>query len=250
MSIDVDQSEVVDKIVHFLWIYGKLSKMECLCINSFLMNGYVPILWTYGDMKNIHNGAIVKDAREIIPEERIFTYKNGSYAGFSNFFRYKVLTVKGGMWADTDVVCLESIFKRPDHPFLVAERIHDSNKIMINNNIIYSPDPSRGDIIDLALAITERFPLDKLEWGDCGPKLLTNLYGAYPKIGYTIMGPEFANPVDFWNCPKHLITPGFALPENATFLHLYNEMWRRNGIDKDGVFDKKSLIGLLIEKYL
>lgn len=239
-----------DTIVHFLWVYGELSRLEQLSISSFLHNGYTACLWTYDTIRNAPEGTILRDARDILPEERIFTYRNGSYAGFSNLFRYALLCARGGMWADTDVVCLKNLSQKPGHPFLVSERIHGSDKIKININVIHDPKPSRGDIIDMALAVTERFPLDKLDWGDCGPTLLTNLYGAYPKLGYTIMEPDFANPVDFWKCPKVLISPGIELPINSTYLHLYNEMWRRNGVDKNGCFHKNSIVGALQEKYL
>jgi hypothetical protein len=47
---------------------------------------------------DIPNGVTIHDANKIIPAEKIFKYKNnGSYAGFANLFRYKLLLEKGSI---------------------------------------------------------------------------------------------------------------------------------------------------------
>ena len=66
--------------------------MEQLSISSFLHNGHDYHLYVYDDLKYIPAGTVVMDASEILPSSRIFQYKQRpSYAGFSNFFRYKLL---------------------------------------------------------------------------------------------------------------------------------------------------------------
>lgn len=64
------------------------------------------------------NGAKVKNANDIIPENKTFKYKDyDSYAGYSNLFRYKLLLEKSGMWADTDLVCLRPFNFSTDYVF-------------------------------------------------------------------------------------------------------------------------------------
>src|SRR5215467_7339157 len=95
-------------IVQGLWIGPELSVMEQLSIASFLSHGHEYHLYVYDDVKNIPSGTAVKDGNEILPAARIFQYKQqASYAGFSNFFRYKLVLERGGWWVDTDTICLK-----------------------------------------------------------------------------------------------------------------------------------------------
>lgn len=107
----------------------------------------------------------------------------------------------------------------------------------------------RGDIIDLAFAVTDRFSTERLDWGDCGPRLLNALVLTYPKLAPVIMEPNFANPIDWWNCPKALFDENSTLTENVWFLHCYNETWRRAGVDKNCILNSKSVYGEQYNKY-
>ena len=81
--------------------------MERLSLRSFVSNGHPVHLYTDGDVTNIPSGVVIMDGREILPAHRVFRYSmGGSYAGFSNIFRYKFLLERGNFWCDLDVVCL------------------------------------------------------------------------------------------------------------------------------------------------
>jgi mannosyltransferase OCH1-like enzyme len=232
-----------------LWVYGNLSNIERLCINSFLCHGYRPYLWTYGDITNAPNGTILKNANEIIPEKMLFKFM-GSYAAFANIFRYAVLSRQGGIWSDSDIVCLKPSTLLPDESFLVEQNTKENTK-KINTCLIYSKNPKPGDIIDIAYVMSERFPKDNLAWGDTGPKLLTILHKEYPKISFElVMKPEFCNSINWWECPAILLIPHREMNNKAMFLHLYNEMWARAGIDKNASFIKDSIMDKLANKYL
>ena len=83
--------------------------MEQLSIASFLQNGHEYHLYVYDAVRNVPARAVIKDANEVLPASRIFQYKDqASYAGFANFFRYKLLLEHGGWWVDTDVICLKA----------------------------------------------------------------------------------------------------------------------------------------------
>jgi len=98
----------MNKIIQGLWIGPELSVMEQLSISSFLLNQHEYHLYVYDEPKNVPLGAVVRDANEILPASRIFQYKHfPTYAGFANFFRYKLLLERGGWWADTDTICLK-----------------------------------------------------------------------------------------------------------------------------------------------
>ena len=110
--------------IQSLWIGGELSPMEQLSIASFLAHGHEYHLYSYGEVGRLPKGAVLKNAEEILPKTAIFQYRqHPSYAGFSNFFRYRLLLRKGGWWVDTDVVCLKPFAFDAPYVF-AAERIH------------------------------------------------------------------------------------------------------------------------------
>src|SRR5215831_9214030 len=108
----------MNEVIQGLWIGPELSVMERLSISSFLKNGHEYHLYAYDDLANVPLGTVVRDADEILARSRIFQYKHqASYAGFSNFFRYKLLLERGGWWVDTDVVCLKPFDFSDGHVF-------------------------------------------------------------------------------------------------------------------------------------
>lgn len=136
----------IKNTVHGLWIEGSLSPLELLTIHSFIAQGYHFHLWSYYlDGSNIPNEVILKDAREIIPEKDIFLYQQknqfghgkGSFAGFSDIFRYKLLYEHGGWWTDMDITCLKRL---PDTDYFFR-----ANKIISSavGNLIFCPPHSR-----------------------------------------------------------------------------------------------------------
>jgi hypothetical protein len=240
-------------VVHMLWVDGELSNLERLSCASFVQNGYRVRLWTYGDMREVPTGVELCDANEILPESRIFRYSNGSYAGFADLFRYAVLCVKGGLWSDLDVICMLPALQlqaKAVDGFVVTEHKMDGRHYRLNNNLIYLPQPKSGDIIDLALAIAERYETQQLRWGDCGPRLLTMLARNYPVVVPTLMEPDFANPLLPAECPRALFKKGTRLPKSAGFLHCYNERWRKKGFDKNSPWPATTLLGRLANRYL
>lgn len=240
-----------DCVVHFFWAYGPLSTLEKIAVMSFVRHGFHVKWWTYEKSAKLPSAVEQCDAGQIIPERRVFTYKNGSVAAFANLFRYAVLSRFGGLWADTDVICLtpaSSIVQFGPTGFLVTERTQ-TNALRINNNVIYHPHPKTGDLIDLAHAVAERFDTATLQWGDCGPLLLTALAKAYPRMAPTVKTPEFANPIDWWSCPQALLSATGRLPAHAAFLHCFNEMWRRTEADKDAEYPAGSIMAQLRDVY-
>lgn len=234
---------------HMFWAYGGLSNVERLCLNSFVENGFAVSLWTYGQIGNAPEGVRVRDAREVLPEDRVFLYENGSYAGFADLFRYTVLSRFGGLYADTDIVCLTTPDQLGSEPFLVAAH-SKTREPKISNALIFDPAPTRGDFVDVARAFSDVFPKDGQKWGDCGPRLFSMLAANYPHLAFRVMAPEFCNSIDFSQCPRKLLTPGTRVASGAYFLHLYNEMWRRAEIDKNAPFPKGSLMAEFAERYM
>lgn len=222
------------EIVQILWIGEKLSRMENACIKSWLNFGYDVHLYTYGEVKNIPNNTVIKSGSDIIPENKIFQYNlpsgkgGGSFSGFSNFFRYKLLLEKGGIWADADVFCLK---KLPNSEYIFAKQGNGE----IASFIIKSPKQS--DFLKKCWeACMEKNP-NKLKWGETGPELVSEMVdncGLRENVFEQIL----FDPIRFEEV--HKFTEIQPIPKSYT-VHFCNEMWRRKGMDKNIIYKRESL---------
>ena len=234
---------------HMFWAKGPISELEYLCMKSFIDKKYKLLVWSYDDGLEIPPEAKLRDANNVIDESKLFLNRQGSYAGFSDYFRYKVLNRFGGLYSDTDVIAVRPATELPKSQFLVTEHSKQNTfKSYINGNVIYNPTPSKGNVIDLALAYTRRFPKEDIQWSEIGPALLSAIVSIYPRHDFVIQPPMFANPIPWWECPQKLLQDDLSiLDDNCFFFHCYNETWKRAGIDKNkAVLQKGTLINKLL----
>jgi hypothetical protein len=113
----------MSRVIQSLWVGGRLSTMEQLCIRSFQAHGHEFVLYVYEATEGVPPGTVVMDANTIIPASRIFTYReHQTYAGFANFFRYKLLLERGGWFVDADMVCLRPFGFDDDYVFERGDR--------------------------------------------------------------------------------------------------------------------------------
>src|SRR5882724_3783872 len=146
-----------------LWIGDRLSTMERLSIGSFLHHGHAFDLYVYDKVENVPNGTTVRDANAILPRSQIFTYQeNGSFAGFANHFRYKLLVERGGWWVDLDTVCLQP-FSFPDDYVFASHLQKDGNQIVCSGMI---KAPPQSAFCDYAWHVCQSKDLARLEWGE------------------------------------------------------------------------------------
>jgi hypothetical protein len=106
-------------IVNGLWLGRKLGIIEELTLRSFTYFGHEFHLWHYEPITGIEipEGVVLRDGNELLPSNKIFRYPEkmllnfggGSYVGFSEIFRYKLLYELGGWWSDLDVACLKNL---------------------------------------------------------------------------------------------------------------------------------------------
>jgi hypothetical protein len=102
--------------IHMFWHGPPLSRLERLCLKSFIAHGHRLDLYAYDEPQGVPQGVNVVDASSILARELLFKHKRtGSVALFADWFRYRLLRMKGGVWADTDVVCLKPLrFEKPE----------------------------------------------------------------------------------------------------------------------------------------
>lgn len=220
--------------------------MERLSVASFLPNGHEYHLYVYDVVKNVPLGAVIKDANEILPASRIFQYKHqASYAGFANYFRYKLLLERGGWWVDTDVICLKP-FDFADEYVFASE--NDVKSEAISSGVIKAPAGS--EVMAYAWNVCDQKDPRQLKWGETGPRLMTDAVSRFSLERYK-KPCRYFNPMDYmdWRRVLDPDTDGL-LHEDSYAIHLWNEMWRAAGQDKNATYDRGCLYERLKAKIL
>jgi len=237
-------------IIQSLWIGDKLSQVEKLCISSYIHYGHEFHLYSFNDIEGVPDDCIIKDASEILPKDEVFTYNvgpgKGSYSAFSNYFRYKLLDLKGNWWTDTDIVCIKEFDFKEEYVF-ASERT-DSQGIQITSGIIKTPQGS--EFSKKCYAFCSEQDKNTLPWGTVGPKLVSNTVKEL-KIENFVKAWKLFNPIGFEQVGMIFDeTFGDMDLSHSYTIHLWNEMWRRYNLDKNKTYDENCLFEKLKKKYL
>src|SRR5262245_47925156 len=249
MAIEVvtpDQaSGDTNRIIQGLWIGSELSVMEQLSIASFLQNGHEYHLYIYDEMKNIPAGTVIKNASEILPATRIFQYKHfPTYAGFANFFRYKLLLERGGWWADTDTICLRP-FDFPEEHVFATEKVDELE--IVTSGIIKAPIGSR--VMAYAWEVCQTKKPEQLSWGETGPRLMDEVVKKLSLEPYK-KPYHFFCPLSYYEWHKVLEPEVGVLDDRSYAIHLWNEKWRATDQDKNAQYNQACLYERLKRIYL
>jgi hypothetical protein len=235
-----------NRIINALWIGSELSAMELLTLSSFIKHGHIFHLWIYNELKTtVPEGVMLKEAATIIPEDRIFRYRfknqfghgEGSLAGFSDLFRYKLLYEVGGWWVDMDVTCLRPLDFTEPYYF----RAH--HELAIVGNVMKCP--AKSDLMLKCFEEAEKqITADNRDWHL--PITILNRY--VMALGLTnFIKSEHSLP-DNWNLIFPFVCMRTKIPHHYYFIHWLNEVWRSQKLDKNLAF-KGSAYALLLEEY-
>ena len=212
--------------VQSLWIGARLSRIEQLCVESFLGLGYPFHLYVYDEVTGVPPGAVVCDAARILPREALFTCQSGlvsgSIANFADLFRYKLLAEQGGWWVDMDVIGLRPL------PKAIAEVAGWEDDRYVSNAVLYAPvgSPLMETAYVQASRDERRFLL-----GTTGPEILTRLLREFGQLECAL--PTHAFYPVHWSDFRRVLEPCQPLPQESYTLHLWNQLWQQNRLDKD-----------------
>ena len=249
-------------VIQSLWIGADLSNVEKLCVQSFLDNGHEFHLYTYAKIGGVPQGAVIKDANEILPENDIFQNRRGGVTAFADWFRFALLNKRGNFWVDMDIICLK--------PFSF-----DSD-IVFGRGVMVMAFP-KGHILAQSLEKAGRNHTEIFPWEDA-TTIKKKRWKRLLRRGKE--GMEFDNPLSLGGFTKALkyfsvnqhakpfmyFTPiphtqwhtafndayaeGIGFYENTHAVHLWNEQARRiSGFDKNARFDAESLFEQLKKKH-
>jgi Glycosyltransferase sugar-binding region containing DXD motif len=232
--------------VQGLWIGPRLSAMERLCITSFHNHGHPFHLYVYQQTEGVPPGTVVHDANQILPSSAIFTYRDyATYAGFANFFRYRLLLEKGGWFVDLDTICLRPFQFDADYVFS-----SQPGEGQIDVNVAAIRVPPDSDIMRWAWQACQAMDPRELGWGQAGPILMTRAIEEFG-LSDSVQSPEAFCSVSYLDWDSVLEPGSFQSTRiQPHALHLWSEMWRRAGRDKDARYDQRCLYEQLKQKYL
>ena len=241
--------------IQMLWVRGPLSRLERLAIVSHLYHGHPVRLFSYEPIQNLPAGTIAEDARPVLPESAVFTNPSplgyGGLSMFANFFRYELLLQRGGIWSDCDSVCVKPLTFADDMEcFFASERLPgeatEPRRFQVVNGVVKAPPGA--PVIARALEIARSVDLAAAPWASTGPLALHQAVAEFDLARF-VLAPDVLCPIDWWNIGA-LISGLNLLPAHTHAVHFYNEIWRRNFLDKDASYDPLSLYERLKAHYL
>ena len=241
-----------------LWIGAPLSKLERLCIQSFLDHGHEFHLYVYADIGDVPKGAVIKDAGEILPKKNIFTSKRGGLTCFADWFRYELLCIRGGFWVDTDVICIKP-FDFGDE-LIIGKEAHNvacSAVIGGQNELITAMRDACRSYPKVMPWDNKKAHLRKLKqrllmhgrrnagWGEVGGPPALSAALKYFDLFKKAKPHTYFYPIHHANWDSvfdHTFADGFPINKETYCIHLWNEMLSRSNIDKNANFPPNSLI--------
>lgn len=207
-----------NNIIQSFWS-GTLTKMEKMCIRSFMAHGHEFHLYAYGHLDGVPEGCVVKDANEIIPETKIRQLP--CVQQWADFFRVAMLLKVGGWWTDMDSICL----KPYDFPekYVWAGCGSDATVIQISAIKVPANAPIMRAWYDYIDSKTPE-QLSRLSFQAVGPELLAKLI---PKFGLQrfIQSWHMFDPVHFDKAGR-LVDPTAVWDLTKSYsVHLFHGAW-------------------------
>lgn len=253
--------------ISMFWHGPALSRLERLCLTSFAAHGHAVHLYVYQEPAGVPAGVDLSEASNVLPRSMLDTHlASRPIALFADRFRYALLEQHGGLWVDTDVVCLKPF------AYSQSELFGWQDERAINNAVLGLP--ARHTLAAWMRRICER-PYAFRPYDDFKTrrrKLMARWLGMTSKEQWGATGPQ-----GFTQAARHLGHADKALPfwhfyavhylnwrtvfdsslaENPTLLdasyglHLWNEMARRSpGFDKNARHAPDSTFERLCRRY-
>lgn len=220
--------------IQCLWIGERLNGLARLSLTSFVANGHAVHLYTYHPVKNVPKGVTVMDANAVVPYQALFIkhgFGQGSIGPFSDWFRFNLLAQRGGLWADTDLICLKPLAGLT--PIVISSEYtpaHNGTPQARHTNTCVLHFPPHDPLITYCLD-TARTHIEHqtLSWSSMGPKLIEDALTQFPDYRQYVMPPEAFCPIDHWDVFRlidrdHRWQPG---PDTLA-VHAWHELWRHS----------------------
>ncbi|MBW6507464.1 MAG: hypothetical protein K0B00_12025 [Rhodobacteraceae bacterium] len=255
-----------------LWIGGRLSWMEQLCLQSFVDAGQRITLFSYDDIPNVPAGVIRRDGREVLDTDDFIKYeKKDSFALFADLFRIHMIAQNPGLiWVDTDVYC-----HRPmayDSDYVLGFELPGETRV---NNAVLGLPAGSAILADILAFMSDRFAIPEFvkpklraeylaaraagapvhvsqqPWGVWGPMMISHFvekHGLKAQVQpldafYPVTFPDRTKFLKDQKVAEKLITP------RTTALHLWASNKRELGLRYGGIPPTGSYLATLLARH-
>lgn len=250
--------------------HGPMSWLEALSIASFRRQGHAVEVYSYEPVVGLPEGAVARDAAEVLPREKLVFYKGRGTPGvFSDYFRMSALRQRRGIYADLDVYCVKPLQGPPD--YLMAYERPGS----INGAVLHIPHdaPLLDDL--LAIFTDQKRPLlephlpplrrlevaarrlagqrvapEDMQYGATGPMALT-YYVRRHGLGDKVLPSAALYPIPYEGIPA-LMLAGSSLDAAVTpetlAVHIWRSQLTRRGRAEMPLPEKGSALAVLCER--
>ena len=160
-------------VIQGLWVGNRLGTIHNMCVESFVRNSHMYVLYTYENVDNVPDNVVIMDGNEITPESLIYKFSD-SYAGFSNLFRNALLYQKGGWYVDLDIYNVKrydfprkNIFSLDYYPAISDEKVEikKRRKTIIGTEYYVASNPVKSEKNDPIFLDQFKYILDKILFG-------------------------------------------------------------------------------------
>lgn len=236
------------EIAHLFW-HGELTKLEEICVKSFVKNGFDTKIWSYTGIEI--DGAESCDARLVLPEEDLTKYKQRHFkitdgskesystlAAFSDAFRWNVISKFGGWWFDTDAYCLkhESEFKKLRGDKQLIAGVQDHKEPSINSGIFYANKVTGSKLVNHLNKVCDEHNYIFDEWGAIGPLLISDFIQEFELYDCVVTTDKFYsieyNQFNYFANPK-LKNISKSLIKDSYVAHIWHSQLGLHNIDKN-----------------
>lgn len=225
-----------------------MSPIQRSCLKSFVNEGHEVSLYSYESSNDVPLGVSQRDASEILPQSFLFENRDrkGSFAGFSNLFRYQLLMSVSVSWFDVDVFCWNWPHENRDFVFGVEDHVGTVNGAVLRI-------PREHELGLFLLSEAREVAPSKVRWGQLGPVLLTY---ALKKLGLldlalpqNILYP--ISPMDVWRLFDSREEASLRVDlADSWSIHLWNEVLRHSAPElKTHLPPENSLLGKKIRSF-
>ncbi len=261
-----------DYEIGMLWVEGPLSYVEVLCAVSFRDAGHHVKLYHYGEVQNVPEGIELVHGDEVLKIDRFIKHgRTGSFALFSDVFRYHMLRKNEGMiWADLDAYCVRRFESETGHFYGWESKRH------INGGVLGLPPDSDalGQLLEMSedeYGIPEWFSADEkarlsaladagtpehiseMPWGVWGPHAVTHYLHKTGESKYALPVSGLY-PVGFRN-RRQLLRTGLkpkieeVLKPDTYSIHFYGRRVKEFLAYLGGLPEPDSYLEMLLEKH-
>ncbi|WP_267523386.1 hypothetical protein [Campylobacter sp. MG1] len=168
-------------------------------------------------------------------------------AGFSDYFRFKMIYITGIPWVDLDMICLNN-FSMDNDFIIIKEKLKNKDKFYQSITTSLLKFPKNSEFGKYLIKESEKLIDNRkvIPWGIIGPVFLND---ACIKFGLDKIALDYKETcqVSCYEVEKFIFSKNIDF--NAKCIHFYNEMLKWAKIDKNNRYFDYSIYEQLKNKY-